>query len=1123
MIPELTPELNPVDQKGLGLGALKKSLSLFSDVSATPNLNGFEGTEEEKLRAYCFQRQLRLEEDAISSAVDRWRTESAHLKTIGINNTLGSDTIGSLMWQWHELLIPRIQEEVRKANQAEEKEKRGEADKERCIYGPFLQFLPAEKLSAITILHAMTQISAVGGSETGAPLSFMVESTGNAIHSEVIAESIKNKSKQGVWEGLSTTNQQQRLGNLIKTKTTNSYRNSLLSKSIRQSASSFSQEHKDWSISVRMKIGAVLISNLIDVAEMEVVRRNPESGEILREPQPVFSHAHRYHEGKRRGVIRLNPAMIEMLSVEPVSSTLSKHLPMVVEPVPWTDLRKGGFLQSPVNAIRIRAGETQLKRYARTAAANGDMDQVFAGLDVLGKTPWKINRAVFQVMLEVWNTGEAIAKIPPQDPRVEYPPEPPSSADASLRQRWAREMKSLESERAALHSQRCFLNFQLEVARAYLNETFYFPHNVDFRGRAYPIPPFLNHMGADNCRGLLVFGKGKELGSVGLTWLKVHLANVYGFDKASFEERSQYSMDHLEDIYDSANNPLKGKRWWLTAEDPWQTLAACVELRNALDSPDPLKFVSSLAIHQDGTCNGLQHYAALGGDVAGAKQVNLEPGDRPSDIYSGVANMVKAEIADDAAQGIKLGRLLDGKVTRKVVKATVMTNVYGVTFRGATMQVRKQLEEIMPNEFEDSTTASVYVVKKIFKSLSTMFNGAHDIQYWLAACAARISEAITPEQMDWIEKDEAGIDRPTSFQARPLGSKKHKDEQKAFKSTVIWTSPLKMPIVQPYRKSGLHAVTTNLQKISISRSSPADPVHKRKQLQAFPPNFIHSLDATHMILTALQCNEVGLSFAAVHDSFWTHATDVDTMNKVIRESFVRLHSEDIIGRLAAEFATRYHGHVYLASVANDSIAGRKIQEYRRSLTQNEKNNAREFKTKELLRERRRLRLLASDIPEERLEGESMITASKIFAEIASEQDLAPLEEMKNQGIGQIPSIPSSRTVKLQANEQIQVGDIHNVTTLEPLFDRQKPLNEADSPTAKSMVDEGDAEPAEAELDSHSPLDVADSSITRDTSDKEDAETAKEPRDKPPGRKEKVWLWLPLTFPPVPKKVCSASD
>ena len=45
---------------------------------------------------------------------------------------------------------------------------------------------------------------------------------------------------------------------------------------------------------------------------------------------------------------------------------------------------------------------------------------------------------------------------------------------------------------------------------------FYFPHNVDFRGRAYPMHPHLNHLGSDLSRGLLQFADGKPLGERGM-------------------------------------------------------------------------------------------------------------------------------------------------------------------------------------------------------------------------------------------------------------------------------------------------------------------------------------------------------------------------------------------------------------------------------------------------------------------------------------------------------------------------------------------------------------------------------------------------------------------------------
>jgi DNA-directed RNA polymerase, mitochondrial len=103
-----------------------------------------------------------------------------------------------------------------------------------------------------------------------------------------------------------------------------------------------------------------------------------------------------------------------------------------------------------------------------------------------------------------------------------------------------------------------------------------------------------------------------------------------------------------------------------------------MELTNALESEDPLAFESCLPIHQDGTCNGLQHYAALGGDVDGARQVNLVASDRPGDVYSHVAQLVEKLIEEDVAKGVELALLCQNKISRKVVKQTVMTTVYGL-------------------------------------------------------------------------------------------------------------------------------------------------------------------------------------------------------------------------------------------------------------------------------------------------------------------------------------------------------------------------------------------------------------------------------------------------------------
>jgi DNA-directed RNA polymerase len=79
---------------------------------------------------------------------------------------------------------------------------------------------------------------------------------------------------------------------------------------------------------------------------------------------------------------------------------------------------------------------------------------------------------------------------------------------------------------------------------------------MDFRGRAYPVPPHFNHLGNDMCRGLLLFHEAKPLGEKGLQWLKIHLANVYGLDKMSLAERETFADNSLEEVYDSADHPL---------------------------------------------------------------------------------------------------------------------------------------------------------------------------------------------------------------------------------------------------------------------------------------------------------------------------------------------------------------------------------------------------------------------------------------------------------------------------------------------------------------------------------------------------------------------------------------
>lgn len=86
--------------------------------------------------------------------------------------------------------------------------------------------------------------------------------------------------------------------------------------------------------------------------------------------------------------------------------------------------------------------------------------------------------------------------------------------------------------------------------------------------------------------------------------------------------------------------------------------------------------------------------AALGRDRRGGSTVNLTPADRPQDVYSAVADVLRNRVREHAATGNDVAQALLPEVDRKLVKQTVMTTVYGVTFIGARDQMSSRLNEV---------------------------------------------------------------------------------------------------------------------------------------------------------------------------------------------------------------------------------------------------------------------------------------------------------------------------------------------------------------------------------------------------------------------------------------------
>jgi DNA-directed RNA polymerase len=131
--------------------------------------------------------------------------------------------------------------------------------------------------------------------------------------------------------------------------------------------------------------------------------------------------------------------------------------------------------------------------------------------------------------------------------------------------------------------------------------------------------------------------------------------------------------------------------------------------------------------------------------------------------------------------------------------------------------------------------------------IGDLFSGAKDIMEWLTLAARLISRSIPPERVAVAAQQLQQKSRAFTV-ARPSSR-----VIKELMTSVIWTTPLGLPVVQPYRKAVKKQVMTALQTVYISDPNAPTEVSPQKQSTAFPPNFIHSLDATHMLLTALRC------------------------------------------------------------------------------------------------------------------------------------------------------------------------------------------------------------------------------------------------------------------------------
>lgn len=559
------------------------------------------------------------------------------------------------------------------------------------------------------------------------------------------------------------------------------------------------------------------------------------------------------------------------------------YMPMVHTPKPWTSPFSGGYL----NSGRVTLVKTKDQDYLRQLKAQ-DLSQVYSAINALQETAWTINGRVLDIMEHMWNARVDTDLIPPPDEKP-FPEKPLWLVDGMTKEGmtekqladftdWKRCMSETHEENRRVVSRRGAFRNMVNVAAKFRDEeAFYFPHQMDFRGRIYPMPLYLNPQGDDHQRGLLTFSNSVPIrDGVDAQWLAVHGAGLWGVDKVSFEEREAWINEHNEEICAAGNDPLAHK-FWMDAEKPWQALAFCFEW--AAFKAHGYGYESTVPVQMDGSCNGLQNFSAILRDQVGGAAVNLVPADRPSDIYSEVARLVDARVQLDASRDDQDGALARGwvgHVDRKVCKRPVMTLAYGASHFGFNQMVFD--DTVKPWRIESPST---------FPWEGSGFFAAQYLGQIIWQCVGEVVVAAKAA-MGWLQE------------AAKVATKAEKP--------VVWRAPSGLKVQQAYHVEKCIRIKVQFQDVLIwpTLREDTDKLDGRRQTQGVAPNWVHSLDAAHMARTINASHALGLrSYSMIHDSYGTHAGNAQSLAMVLREEFVRMYSEtDVLADFAAMLATQ---------------------------------------------------------------------------------------------------------------------------------------------------------------------------------------------------------------------------
>lgn len=609
------------------------------------------------------------------------------------------------------------------------------------------------------------------------------------------------------------------------------------------------------------------------------------------------------------------------LSSHQVQSFTLYH-PMVVPPRKWTErnLFRGGYVSNRVKryAVVKGAGKRDVDRFMHM-----NWDRILPPLNAIQETPWRVNRVMLEALDWAYNSltkreafrKHGIGKLVACDP-IPFPEEPEGyRTNEEIKKAHNKVCFLIRSRNREDKSRRIAAEMTLKMGKRYADyDAIYFPHNMDSRGRIYPLPAVLNPQGPDYVKALLEFSKGEPIeNEEAACWLAIAGANAYGNDKVSLQERVEWVEDHEEMIFSIAADYQHDLRWIQndgdTVSEPFGFLRFCLEWTAFKEQG--YGYVSHMVVPVDATCSGLQHYGAMMRDEIGGRAVNLVPGLERQDIYGDVAKVVIRMLHADLKvnEVITFGKELDegqqfdddGKklkkknrkkdrsirraevaqgwidflITRKETKKQVMVVPYAGKFSSCLAYTREAVADRLNKGYtvswslEDVAEHSArtnYLAGLIWKAIDQGVVKGKLAMKWLSEVATQWAEVANGTVV-----------------ADP------------YDRRMVWDTPDGFEVLHYREDESRIRLETNFDgRVDLVMYEYNGRLNPSDMALAVAPNFVHALDATLLRATVYKAQDIGIQhFGMIHDSFGCHARHMARfLQECVKPAFVEMYQDN---------------------------------------------------------------------------------------------------------------------------------------------------------------------------------------------------------------------------------------